>query len=72
MTFLQCYISSVKHLQLLRLFVCYMYIIQLSFFITTIFLFSNTRFRESSPVMHVHACYLQDKRVSFLQGIQPD
>ena len=39
---------------------------------STIFLLSDTRLRESSPVMHVHACCLQDKRVSFLQGIQPD
>ena len=65
MAFLQCYISSVKHLKLSRLFVCY--IIQLTFFIATIFLLSNTRLRKSSPVMHVHACYLQDKRVFFLQ-----
>ena len=45
-------------------FVCY--IIQLTFFITTIFLLNNTRCSESSPLVHVHACYLQDERVSFL------
>ena len=28
------------------------------------FLLRNTRLRESSPAMHVHACYLQGKRVS--------
>ena len=34
---------------------------------------SNTRLRESSPVMHVHTGYLQDKSHSFfLPGIQPD
>ena len=46
------------------LFVCY--IIHLTFFIATIFLLDNTRLRESSPVVHVHVCYLQDKRVSLL------
>ena len=39
------------------LFVCY--IIQLTFFLATIFLLSNTRLRESPPAMHphVHAIY---------------